>query len=193
MQRHGSLPSCPIWACSVVMQWHGSLPSCPIWACSVVVQGHGSLPSCPMWACSVVVQRHGSLPSCPMWACSVVVQGHGSLPSCPMWACSVVVQRHGSLPSCPIWARSRVKSGTTGVQTLRLAYIWKHCMDLFHSKFYGIVWSCIIATLWLFAHLPHMDLLLGQKLVKSDNGPVWNCSSFWLVGPVVMGCSFSDL
>ena len=33
-----------------------------------------------------------------------------------------------------------VKPGTTAIQTLWNPYLWNRCMDLHHSKFYGIVY-----------------------------------------------------
>ena len=84
----------------------------------------------------------------------------------------VVVHCHSHLPICPIWACPWAKEiATNWVQTLRNTYLWKCWMDLAHLWFYGLVETYSCALLYLFAHLPHMGLLMCQKLVKS--GSTW--------------------
>ena len=92
--------------------------------------------------------------------------------------------------TCQIW-----------LQTLRNAYLWNRWMDWPQLKFHGLVWTCSCALLYLFAHLPHMGLPMGQKLVKSGSTwarlcgthisetPGWICtnrSSMELSRPVVV-------
>ena len=55
----------------------------------------------------------------------VVVHCHAHMPICPIWACP--------------WAKNLVKFATNWVQTLRIAYLWNHWMDLPHLKFHGLV------------------------------------------------------
>ena len=49
---------------------------------------------------------------------------------------------------------------------LRNPYLCKRLTDFLHLKFCGIVQASSCALLWSFAHLPHMGLPMGQKLVK---------------------------
>ena len=44
-------------------------------------------------------------------------------------------------------------------------------MDWPHLKFHGLAWTCICALSQSFAHLPHMGMPMGQKLVTS--GSTW--------------------
>ena len=62
--------------------------------------------------------------------------------------------------------QKHVKFATNWVQTLRNAYLWNCWMDLPHLKFHGL--ACC-ATSQLLAHLPHMGMPMGQKLVKSGS------------------------
>ena len=45
-------------------------------------------------------------------------------------------------------------------------YLCNRLTDVLFLKFCGIVEACSCALSWSFAHLPHMGLLMGQKLVK---------------------------
>ena len=66
---------------------------------------------------------------------------------------------------------------------LRNPYLCNRLTDFLHSKFCGIVWACRCALSWPYAHLPHMGLPMGQKLVKFAtnwvqtlrNAYLWNC------------------
>ena len=66
---------------------------------------------------------------------------------------------------------------------LRNPYLCNRLTDFLHSKFCGIVWACRCALSWSYAHLPHMGLPMGKKLVKFGtnwvqtlrNAYLWNC------------------
>ena len=70
---------------------------------------------------------------------------------------------------------------------LQNPYLCNRLMDFLHSKFCGIVQACSCAPSWSFAHLPHMGLPMGQKLVKFGTNWVqtlqkaylWNCWMDW--------------
>ena len=75
-----------------------------------------------------------------------------------------------------VWAGGRLPN-------LRNPYLCNRLMDFLHSKFCGIVEACRCAPSWSYAHLPHMGLPMGQKLVKFAtnsvqtlrNAYLWNC------------------
>ena len=76
-------------------------------------------------------------------------------------------------------SRSGRAGGRPGgrLPNLRNPYLCNRLMDFLHSKFCGIVWACSCAPSWSFAHLPHMGLPMGQKLVKFGTNWVqtlWN-------------------
>ena len=62
-------------------------------------------------------------------------------------------------------------------------YLCNRLTDFLHSKFAVIVWACSGVLSSSFAHLPHMGLPMGQKLVKFatswvqtlQNAFLWNC------------------
>ena len=71
-----------------------------------------------------------------------------------LWAGGVLSSRSG-----------RVGSRSGGrLPDLRNPYLCDRSTDYLHSKFCGIVQACSCAL--SFAHLPHMGLPMGQKLVK---------------------------
>ena len=96
--------------------------------------------------------------------------------------------RRGFLTLSPLGWRSivvTVREGgrARGCQNLWHPYLWNRLTDFLRSKFCGIVLPCSCALLWSYAHLPHMVLPIGQKLVKYAanwvqtlwHAYLWNC------------------
>ena len=114
LQRHDHLSICPVWACP--------------WAKNFSILAPMGSRLC--WMHIPEFETAGqiySIQSSMELSGPVVVQSHGHLlPICSRW-------------SCP-WAQKVVKSGTTGVPTLRNTYLWNHWMDLHCSMvFYKLV------------------------------------------------------
>ena len=72
---------------------------------------------------------------------------------------------------------------------LRNPYLCNRLTYFLRSKFCGIILLRSCALLWSFAHLPHMGLPMGQKLVKFAtnwvqtlrNAYLWN---HWMIYPI---------
>ena len=90
--------------------------------------------------------------------------------------------------SPPGWRGIVVTVRAGGLPGGRLPNLWNpylcNCLtDFLHSKFCGIVQACRCALSWSYAHLSHMGLPMGQKLVKFAtnwvqtlrNAYLWNC------------------
>ena len=111
----------------------------------VVVHYHGHLPICPIWACTWA-KNLSNLAQIGSRLCGThISETTGWI--YPIWSFMdlsgpVVVQRHSYLPICPIWASHGPKACQIRQHlghTLRNPYLWNPWMDLYHSKFYGIV------------------------------------------------------
>ena len=93
----------------------------------------------------------------------------------------------GAFYPSALWAGGVLssRSGRAGARLPELVarYLWNRLTDFLRSKFCGIVLPCSCALLWSYAHLPHMGLPIGQKLVKFATNWVqtlwhaylWNC------------------
>ena len=80
--------------------------------------------------------------------------------------------RYTFLPLSPPGCRGIVVTVRAGgrlggrLPNLRNPYLSNRLTDFLNSKFCGIVSASSCALSWSFAHLPHMGLRIGQKLVK---------------------------
>ena len=144
------------WACgrlpnlrnhiSVTAWWIFTVQSSVELSRPVVVHCHCHLPICPIWACpwaknlSNLAQIGSRLCGThisettgwiyPIWSFMdlsgpVVVQRHSYLPICPIWAC--------------LWAKNLSNQAALRPHFAEPIYLWNPWMDLYHSKFYGIV------------------------------------------------------
>ena len=73
----------------------------------------------------------------------------------------------------------RVRAGGR-LPDLRNPYLCNRLTDFRDSKFCGIVYACSCALSWSFAHLPHMGLPVGQKLVKFGTNRVQTLRNAYL-------------
>ena len=91
---------------------------------------------------------------------------------------NVVVQRHSYLPICLIWACPWAKNlsnqAALGPDLWNL-YLWNHWMDLYHSKFYGIVSTCSCAT----ASSIDLDPRFSRSNFENAVSQEWEDRSTW--------------
>ena len=78
------------------------------------------------------------------------------------------------------WVLSQFRRAGRRLPDLRDPYLCNRLMDFLDSKFCGIAQACSCALSWSFAHLTHMGLPMGQKLVKFGTNRVQTFRNVYL-------------